>query len=127
MVGSKLVREEIGEQEYWMGPTTPVARLGRDAVHLLPNYDEYLSGHTDRSAIVDARYTPQLDARQNPLFNHPILSAGRVAGIWKRVIRPGSLAIQPKWLREPTRAETRQLGLAGQRLAAFYALSLEAG
>ncbi len=122
MVKGKLVREETDGQLYWISPSAPAPRHPHGAVHLLPNYDEYLSGYTDRSAILDTNYWQQLDARYHPLFNHPVISKGRVAGTWKRTIGAASLALEAKLLAEPTKAEVRSLELAAKRLAAFYGL-----
>ncbi len=124
MVKDKLVQEELDGQTYWMSPSAPLPRLPRAAVHLLPNYDEYLSGYTDRSAIIDAKYLPGLDSRQNPLFNHPIISSGRIAGTWKRAVGADSLGLEAKLFAEPTKVEIRNLGLATKRLAAFYGLNV---
>ncbi len=124
IVKDKLVHEEIAGQTYWMSPTAPLPRLPRAAVHLLPNYDEYLSGYTDRSAIMDARYLPELDSRQNPLFNHPIISGGRFAGTWKRTVEAESLGLEARLFMQPTKVEIRNLGLAAKRLAAFYGLNV---
>ncbi len=122
MAKAKLISEEIEGQGYWMSPSAPAVRLPRTAVYLLPNYDEYLSGYTDRSAIMDAKYLPALDARHNPLFNHPVISNGRVAGTWKRSVGAEAPAIEAKLFAAPTKAEAQNLERAAKRMARFFGL-----
>ena len=120
MAKESLIEEKIEEQVYWMSASAPEARHPRKAVHLLPNYDEYLSGYTDRSAIMDSRYLPELDSRQNPLFNHPIISSGRIAGTWKRIVADETLVLEAKLFGQAAKPDSRDLKLAAKRLAAFY-------
>ena len=125
MVRSKLVGEEIDGQNYWMSPSAPQARLPRTAIHLLPNYDEYLSGYADRSAIMENDQAQALDARYNPLFNHPIISNGRVAGTWKRIIGHDSLRVEVRPFRPMTETEMRSLKAAEKRMAKFFGMKLD--
>jgi hypothetical protein len=64
---------------------------------LLPNYDEYIVGYADRSAIFDAANAHKLDARGNVLFQHTMIGNGRVVGTWKRALqkRQALLAASP--------------------------------
>ena len=51
MVSSKLVKEG----DYWMGAGSSSAKVTRSA-HLLPCFDEYLLGYTDRSTVLDPQH-----------------------------------------------------------------------
>src|SRR6266566_6659485 len=68
MVTSQLMHEVVDGQEYWFSTSTSPAKDLSQSVYLLPNYDEYIVGYTDRSAIFDASHTQHLDARGNVLF-----------------------------------------------------------
>ena len=124
MVKSRLICETIDGQEYRLMASAPAARLPRGAAHLLSNYDEYIVGYTDRSAVFDPIHAADLDARHNPLFQHTIVSSGRIVGTWKRTASMQSLGIQTKFFVEPRKAEVRALGLASKRLAHFLQLQI---
>src|SRR6266705_1771215 len=79
MVTSQLLYEVIDGQTYWFTSSTlPANDLSR-TIYLLPNFDEYTVGYTDRSAVFDAADATKFDARGNVL-NHVIVLNGRVAG-----------------------------------------------
>jgi hypothetical protein len=124
MVKSRLVSESIGGQEYWMTSSAPAARFRRGSVHLLPNFDEYVVGYTDRKEIFDDIHAQHLDARHNPLFQHIIVSSGQIVGTWKRTVTRDSLAIQAKIFQGPTKVQVRALGLATEQLAVFMGLTI---
>ncbi len=119
MVKSGLTRLVIDGQDYWMTVDPPAARLTPRAVHLLGNYDEYIVGYTDRAAIFDRSHAAHLDDRHNPLFNHTVVSRGRIIGTWKRTVMNDALRVQARLFAAPTEAETKALGSAVKRLARF--------
>src|SRR5947209_7142471 len=51
MVTSQLMYEIIDDQTYWFSPSTSPTKDLSQTVYLLPNYDEYIVGYTDRSAV----------------------------------------------------------------------------
>lgn len=110
MKKTQLVEEVIDGQPCWLDPssfsappeTTP-------AVHLLPNYDEYIVGYTDRGAIIDAQHTPKVDARGNVLFNNTIVVDGQVAGTWKRTFRKDGVEVTPNLFAPLSVEENRAL------------------
>ncbi|HTP01588.1 MAG TPA: winged helix DNA-binding domain-containing protein [Anaerolineales bacterium] len=118
-VGSKLTSETIGEREYWMSESAPAVKGRRGSVHLLPIYDEYVVGYTDRRDVFEDVHTQGLDARHNPLYQNIIVSGGMIAGNWKRTLSRRGISIEAKFFEEPTKAEVRALGLAAKRLSAF--------
>ena len=94
MVSSHLQQETIHGQTYWFSPSTlPVQDLSQMA-YLLPNYDEYAVGYTDRSAIFDALYTNKLDSRGGLLFAHMMVLDGQVVGTWKRTFKKNVVGIE---------------------------------
>lgn len=124
MVKSRLVCEGIKGQDYWMTTGAPEARFPLGAIYLLPNFDEYVVGYTDRSAIFDDEHTRYLDVRQSPLAQHIVLIKGRIAGTWKRTVTKDSLVLEARLFSQPRQAEVRAVGLAAKRLSAFLGLSL---
>jgi Winged helix DNA-binding domain len=93
MVTSHLLHETIGGQTYWFPPSTPPAQDLAPTAYLLPNYDEYTVGYTDRSAIFDALHTNKLDPRSGLLTNTMVLD-GQVVGTWKRTFKKNTVVIE---------------------------------
>ena len=57
---------------------------------MLPNFDEYTVGYSDRSAIFDASDAEKFDTPGNVL-NPTIVLDGLVVGTWKRTIKKDSI------------------------------------
>jgi len=119
MVKAKLVHEEVDGRVYWMSPSLPEPRRQRTAVNLLPNYDEYIVGYTDRSAIFDSVHAKHLDARHNPLFNNTLVRHGRIVGTWTRQPGKEAVSLSARPFETLTGAETRALEQAAQRFSKF--------
>jgi len=124
MVTSQLIHEVVDGQTYWFSMSTPPAKDLSQAAYLLPNYDEYIVGYTDRSAVFDASHTNKLDPRGNVLFNHTIVMDGQVVGTWKRTIKRNGVIITPSLLTPPNDAETRAFAASANRYGAFLDMSV---
>ncbi|MCE6992324.1 winged helix DNA-binding domain-containing protein [Dyadobacter sp. CY323] len=57
-----------------------------DAVFLLPGFDEYILGYTDRNPVVDKIHAPKIIPGKNGVFAPTIISNGKVEGTWKRTL-----------------------------------------
>lgn len=62
----------------------PPSRAEREAVHLLPAFDEYLLGYQDRSPVIDDDRFERVVPGKNGVFAPIIVARGRVAGTWRR-------------------------------------------
>jgi len=80
-----LVREPSGAQEYWMGSNAAPISKAKQELHLLPSFDEYLLGYTDRSAVLHPDHAASIIA--GGIFHPSILVRGQVAGTWRRTLR----------------------------------------
>jgi hypothetical protein len=125
MVTSQLMHEVIGGQTYWCSASTRPANDLSQAVYLLPNFDEYIVGYTDRSAIFDVSHTSKLDARGNFLFNHTIVLDGRVVGTWKRMLKKDAVILTPSLFTPLTQAENYALAESASRYGAFLGLPMD--
>ncbi len=119
MVKSQFAQEELEGQTYWFAPSTPCEKVPLPTACLLPNYDEYIVGYTDRSAIYDAIHNEKLDSRSNVLFNHTIVMNGRIVGTWKRILKKDTVVITPDFFVSPGEAEMRAFVAAAERYEAF--------
>ena len=94
MVKIQLVQERVDDLVYWFSASS--SALTQDfaqETYLLPNFDEYIVGYTDRSAVFDVSHREKLDSRANILFNHTIVMDGRVVGTWKRTLKKAEVLL----------------------------------
>jgi hypothetical protein len=126
MVASQLTHEVIDERTYWFATSTPRKKDLSPTAYLLPNFDEYIVGYTDRSAVFDASHTKKLDPRGNVLFNHTMVLNGRVVGTWKRTIKKDAVLLTPSLFTPLNEAETRAFAESANRYGAFLDMSVNA-
>ncbi len=117
-----LAAEEIDGQTYWQ----PASALEASAAPLaeppeaclLPAFDEYLVGYTDRSAVLDPRFVKATNAGGG-MLNPVIVIDGQVVGTWKRILKRETVVITPSWFRAPRKAQQAALLQAAKRYGAF--------
>jgi winged helix DNA-binding protein len=120
-VKTQLESETRDDQTYWFVPS----RAGKEpspTVHLLPNYDEYTVGYTDRASIFDVTHTDKLDSRGSILFQYAIVMDGLVAGTWKRTIKKNEVVINVVPFTGLTNAQNHAIIAATQRYGKFLQL-----
>ena len=85
----QLERVEVDGVEHWMGAGTADAlaacRARAEGVFLLPGFDEFLLGCTDRSAVLPAEHASRIVPGGNGMFLPTVVVGGQVAGTWKRM------------------------------------------
>ncbi len=119
MVSSHLQYEVVDGQTYWFSASTSPAKDLSQKASLLPNFDEYLVGYTDRSIVFDASHTHMLDAWGNILFHHTMVLDGRVVGTWKRTLNKDRVILTPSLFTSLGRAETDAFALSANHYGAF--------
>ena len=118
MVTSQLMHEVIDGQTYWRSASMPSAKDLSQTIYLLPNFDEYTVGYTDRSAIFDMSDAEKFDTPGNVL-NPTIVLDGLVVGTWKRTIKKDSVLLTPSLFTTLTKAESRALVESASCYSAF--------
>lgn len=96
MIKKQLLFSVINDETYWYVPNVFPTYTAPQKVYLLPNFDEYVVGYSNRTAIYDIDFNKKLDARQNVLFQHTIILNGRVIGTWKRKVNKKGITFIPK-------------------------------
>ncbi len=124
MVASQLLHEMIDGQTYWFSASSLPAASSQTA-HLLPNYDEYTVGYTDRSALLDESHLHKFD-RAGGALNYVMVLDGRVAGTWKRTLKKNTVSITLNPFIPLNSQETRAFAAAADRYGAFLAMSVNA-
>jgi hypothetical protein len=124
-VKSQLECEAIDGQTYWFAPTTSIAPPELPTVYLLPNYDEYTVGYSDRSAIYEGEVPNHLDPRGAILLNYVIVMDSQVIGAWRRTFKKGRVIIELKPLAPLSDLQNEAVRDAAQRYGDFLGLSME--
>jgi Winged helix DNA-binding domain len=70
-----------GEETYYLRPGLEPAPRG---VHLLPGFDEFVLGYTDRTAQLPAQHFMKIVPGGNGVFFPTIVVDGQIVGTWKR-------------------------------------------
>ncbi len=124
MVKHQLIQAVIEGQTYWLGESIAMEKVCSPTAYLLPNYDEYIVGYTDRSAVYDTQHAEKLDARGNVLFNCMIVIDGKVVGTWKRTFKKGSVIVELTPFVPLSPAEIGAVTTATQRYGEFLSVAV---
>jgi hypothetical protein len=123
MAGSRVMHEIVDGRTYWFTDSVSVSEHPSPSAFLLPNYDEFIVGYTDRSAVLDAPPAEKLDARGNVLFNHMIVIDGQVRGTWKRTLKKEAVLVDVVPFAPLDAAEARAIEDAAGRYGRFVELA----
>ncbi|MFT3772361.1 MAG: winged helix DNA-binding domain-containing protein [Minicystis sp.] len=109
------------------GVAEGAAPAARSAPHvvLLPGFDEYVLGYTDRGDVLDAEHAPRIVPGNNGVFLPTLLVDGRVRGTWKaqHTQRRVRITLDP-FVNIPARARNEAVR-AAERYAAFVGREAE--
>ena len=81
---SSLERITGGGAEMWMAADRPATDIAAPRAHLLPGFDEYLLGYTDRSAALAPRFADRVVPGANGVFLSTLVLDAQVRGTWRR-------------------------------------------
>jgi len=107
-----------------MASNLPELNTGTTTTYLLPGFDEYLLGYTDRSAVLDPAYAQRICPGGNGMFSPTIVIDGVVTGTWKRTVKGGAVIIETTPFRPLTSAENEALSAAADRYGEFMGMSV---
>ncbi len=91
-ISHKLLSTEVDSIKFWCTPELP-DKLPAKKVHLLPGFDEYMLGYTNRSLMVDLEHMPKIVPGNNGMFMPTIVVNGKVEGLWKRTLKKDKVII----------------------------------
>jgi hypothetical protein len=120
MVGPQLEHEVVDGQTYWFAASTSFAKGPSPTAYLLPNFDEYGVGYTDRTALVDPT-RPGIPGPQDSSFylGNLIVIDGKAVGSWKRTLAKTGVSLTTQTFTTLTPAETHALTKAADHYGAF--------
>jgi hypothetical protein len=112
----------VGKSEYWFSASQ--AKPSGE-MFLLPGFDEYILGYTDRGAILTPEQAKKIVPGNNGMFMAAIVAGdGTVLGTWRRAITKGSVALTPQPFGPWGRNEMDSFASAGEQYARFLGLTL---
>jgi hypothetical protein len=116
---SQLVCDEVEGKTYWMARRMSASKPKSPLVQLLPGFDEYILGYTDRSPVLNPRHSRKIYSGLNLLFNPTIVIDGRIEGTWKRVIGKEAVGLSLNPFKTLSEAKAHALRGAIQRYGEF--------
>jgi hypothetical protein len=84
--------------EYLLDPLVPehlaADRKAARGVFLLPGFDEYMLGYTNRSAALPVEFADRIVPGGNGVFRPTVIADGQVVATWRRTGRGGAQALE---------------------------------
>lgn len=123
MVKPELMQEVVDGKHYWFSPLSiPAGEDGPPIACLLPNFDEYMIGYKDRSAMFPVAYSEKLSPRGNIAFNYTIIINGIAAGGWRREKKNDGVVIRTRLFRPLDDDDKDALSVAAERYGGFLGM-----
>ena len=122
--GKVLVQKTVADRAYWMARDLPELNTGTTATYLLPGFDEYLLGYSDRNAVLDPAYAQRICPGGNGMFSPTIVIDGVVTGTWKRTFKGDAVIIETTPFRPLTPAQNEALSVVADRYGEFMGMSV---
>lgn len=122
--GKSLVCENIQSKDYWHSGKYSITQTNEHTIDLLPAYDEFVIGYTDRSALLAAAHHKKAIS-SNGIFKPIILVNGKAAGIWKRTIKNDTVIIETEFFHSSGKKERNLVEEAAERYGAFLEKKVE--
>jgi hypothetical protein len=126
LVKYRLMNEEVDGGTFWFSNPPRLPDISSVAF-LLPNFDEYTVGYSDRGGIIEPEHAEKLEAFGVYLLNPAIVIHGKIVGTWKRTIRKNEVFILLNLLASFNKTETRALDAAIERYGRFLGLPVVVG
>ena len=122
--GTGLVSQSFAGEEYWLvGESAPFRTDQAQTFSLLPGFDEYLIGYTDRSAVLPSEHTAKVIPGGNGIFQPIVVSDGQVVGTWKRKMKKNTVEVNLIPF-TPLSVPQETIHAAAQRYSHFLGLQL---
>ncbi len=115
MIKSELSSIHEGENVYWYSPKHRKFTDDNN-LYLLPAFDEYLIGYTDRSAVMNPGIAKKY-VTLNGMFFPFIVFGGKVIGTWKRTIIKNNVRVEFNFFDKVTKKIRTLAGDRAEKLA----------
>ncbi|WP_431277233.1 winged helix DNA-binding domain-containing protein [Leifsonia poae] len=132
VAGDRLTSIEVDGTEYWLTselasravarPRTP---SDKNALYMLPGFDEYLIGYQNRDLVLDPEFANVIVPGGNGVFAPILVSRGRVAGTWKRTTNAKRVTVDPRPFAPLSNAESTRIARSVKAYGRFLGLTGE--
>ena len=125
--GASVESVSYDGERYWFDPSASERAFGakRGAVHLLPAFDEYMLGYTDRRLQLGEHLKSYgSHVASNGMLAATIVVDGRAVGIWKRSLKKHTVSLAITVFRSLTPKERSGLAREQARYARFVGREL---
>jgi hypothetical protein len=120
-VDDEFDRLDVEDVVYRLRPGLEEAAAG---VHLLPGFDEFMLGYTDRSAPLAGRPLTDVVPGGNGMFLSTIVVNGQIVGTWRRTQRAKGVEVVAQPWGDLTASARRGVERAAARYAEYLGLPL---
>ena len=117
----RLDQLNVDGADYYFSPDLP-ASPGPAEARLLPGFDEYLLGYTDRTVALAEEHSPLVFPGKNGMFLPTIVVDGAVAGVWKRTATARQVTFSLRPFAALPAGTTPAVQSAAEQYAAFVGL-----
>jgi DNA glycosylase AlkZ-like len=124
MVKTDFVPETIGSQTYWFMDSISIPDSNAKSVYLLPAFDEFLIGYTDRTASVSFD-NHKKSVSNNGIFRPVIVINGQVTGMWQRTIEKDDVHVETEFFRPHSKEEKKSIHRAAEKFGKFLGKKTE--
>ncbi|MFA6056752.1 MAG: winged helix DNA-binding domain-containing protein [Taibaiella sp.] len=118
LLEGKINNVSYNEEVLWYIDLQDKIKMDK-TIYLLPNYDEYIVGYTNRDALMPENNKNKLSREGNPLFINTIIINGQVCGTWKRTLKANEVMINSTVFGELSMTNKKQMEQAEQRFKQF--------
>ena len=119
LVKSSLVSETIQDITYWMTNDTAATKTKSTGVYLLPGFDEYLMGYTNRTPAIDTVRFKKIAGTGNGILSSTIVINSQVAGTWKRTLQKNKVTIETTPFESFNKTQKSAIAAAAKRYGNF--------
>lgn len=109
--------------EHFLSPELPDS-LPASGTQLLPGFDEYLLGYSDRRIALADEHSPRVFPGKNGMFLATVVVDGAVAGTWRRRTTSREVTVTAEPFESFPVRTTAQLQAAASDYARFLGLTL---
>ncbi|MBT2532174.1 AlkZ family DNA glycosylase [Arthrobacter sp. ISL-48] len=99
-IRGQLIELSFEDTSYWVSPGTAslldAGVPGQRSVHLLPGFDEFVLGYTDRSLVLAPEHAGKIVPGGNGVFKKTLVVGGEVIGTWARQGNGRGSAVEPE-------------------------------
>lgn len=124
LVKSSLVSETVQGITYWMTGDSAATQTKSPGVYLLPGFDEYLVGYTNRTPAIDIARFKQIAGNGNGILSSTIVINSQVVGTWKRTIQKDTVTIETKPFESFNKTQKSAIAAAAKRYSKFVGLDV---